>query len=232
MKKGCLFATVACFCAVFALAKDFWEKPFTQWKKDEAVRMLQKSPWAGQHVFTRYLTGPGTGVAGEKELHDTYTVRFFSALPIRQAYVRLFQIAKNYDKMPEEGRRQMDASTDLTLHMDMSKVIIVALEFTGNDRQFEMEVRRVLQYSTTAQLKTVAYLITDRRERVELNEYHPPSRDGTGAKFIFPRIVDGEPAVSPTDKNVTFEFEVPETNHRILVTWKVNKMIYNGELAL
>jgi hypothetical protein len=36
--------------------------------------------------------------------------------------------------------------------------------------------------------------------------YSPPSPDGTGAKFVFPRKVNGKKMVSPQDKTLRFEF--------------------------
>lgn len=231
MKKLLALAVAACLATLFLWAKDFWEKPYTEWKKGEASKMLTNSPWAEEMVFTRQIRGTGTGVAGEKELYDTYSVRFFSALPIRQAYVRLLQLTTAQNRT-EEQKQGLDAHLERLLAWDTQQVIVISLDFSSNDREMLMRVQRTLQYQTAPMLKQLVYLISDRAGRVELIEYLPPSRDGTGAKLIFPRFLDGKPVVLPEDKEITFEFSVPETSHKIFLNWKVKKMFYNGELTI
>jgi hypothetical protein len=47
------------------------------------------------------------GVAGDKEHFHAYTVRFYSALPVRQAHIRLLQIKDKYDQMAPDQERSM-----------------------------------------------------------------------------------------------------------------------------
>lgn len=251
MRKWRGFAACAGWSMVFLLGADFWEKPFTEWKREEVLKLLNKSPWADHMTFTRQTgVSPeglsqsrtrGGSLGGERELYDTYTVRFFSALPVRQAYVRMLQFMNGYDEMRAEQKKQFDNRFSRVLKMDTSQSIIVALEFSSNDRQLAMNVERMLQQNTAELLKQKVYLISQQLGRVELTEYYPPAADGTGAKFLFPRIIDGKPVVSPQDKEVKFEFYVPgplsdgqgrSVNHKVYLTWKIKDMIYKGELAL
>ncbi|MGH9338175.1 MAG: hypothetical protein ACRD1R_00935 [Acidobacteriota bacterium] len=235
-------ALVLSVTTAFLLAKDFWEKPFSEWKEQEVRKMLTDSPWADQHVFTRTLISEfqSSGVGGEKELFDAYTVRFFTAIPIRQAYVRMLQLNHKYDEMVPEQKEQFDTQTSGFLSGE-SPDIVVALDFASNDQSMSMQIQRTLQYQTTDQLKQLVYLFTDSAGQIPVKQYFAPGQDGTGAKFIFPRTIDGKPVVTPQDKEVKFEFEVPNSQstgsevsapHRIFITWKVKDMMYQGQLAL
>lgn len=234
---------VSCGIAVsltvaFPCAAGFWERSFTEWKRDQVLKLLGDSPWAKQVVLTSQVSGRGlegtarAGSRGERESYYVYTVRFFSALPVRHAYVRMMQIMNDYDEMPPAEQRAFDAQFSRALTMDTSGEIIVALEFGTNDRPTGMDVERVLKTTTAEQLKQNVFLISDRLGRVDLLSYFPPAPDGTGAKFIFPRRVDGKEVVVHDDRDVKFEFYVPGVDHKVLATWKVADLIYQGDLAL
>lgn len=176
--------------------------------------------------------GRGGDVPGEREIFDAYRVRLFSALPIRQAHLRKMQLDSGYDQMNAFQRDAFDRKTERATSLDVSDRIIVSLEFESNDRGSQMEVNRKLRELTTDQLKQSAYLITERFERLELQEYYPPSPDGSGVKFIYPRKLNGEPVVSSDDSELKFEFFVPGTTQKLYIIWKVNELQYGGELAL
>jgi hypothetical protein len=186
-----------------------------------------------------YGSDKGSGVGGEKELYDRYTVRFFSAPMIRQAHVRQLQIARKYDSMTLQQKQDFDAQMAGLLGAGFVDQIVVSVEFATNNRQTAMEVDRQLKQLTREQLKQKVYLITDRLGRVEITEYHPPSADGMGARFVFPRTINGEQVLTVEDKQVRFELFVPGTgestksgsDHRVFVEWKVPKMLVNKQLV-
>jgi hypothetical protein len=74
-------------------------------------------------------------------------------------------------------------------------------------------------------------LITPRQGRVQLLEYYPPSKDGTGAKFIFPRLINGRPIVQPGDKEITLDFYVRPVDQKLRIIFKIAEMAYQGELS-
>ncbi len=230
---GLFLAGTAWFCGALLMARDFWDKPYREWNPKQVLQILNDSPWAGQVVLTRQVGGRrSSGVSGEKELFDSYTVRLFSALPIRQAYVRMMQIMAQYDEMKPEQKSEFDTKHARALNIDTGDQIIVSLEFQTNDKQLAMSVDRQLKTTTADLLKQQVYLISDRLGRMQLREYYPPALDGTGAKFIFPRSVDGKPVVSGEDKSLKFEFYVPNTDHKVFYEWKVKKMLYMERLEL
>jgi hypothetical protein len=231
MKKAGFFLLLLGGTTVL-FAKDFWEKPFAEWKHSEVVKMLEDSPWSDKVVITDQRAGRNTrNVAGEMEIYYSYTVRLFSAFPVRAGYVRMFQLMNKYDDLSREEKAAFDQKFAPALR-DFPDQIIVNLDFETNDRQASMEVDRRLKQLTTDQIKQSVFLISDSLGRVEVLQYFPPSPDGTGAKFSFPREVDGKPVVQETDKELKFELYVPGTGHKVYQVWKVKDLSYDGKPAV
>ncbi len=223
-------------CAVL-MAKDFWEKPYQQWKKSEAFKMKDNSPWAKVQTFTSQTAGRGESQdrgreSSDREQYHSVTVRFISALPIRHAYVRIAQLMNNYDSKTDAEKAAIDAKLSGPLKVDFSKTIMVGLEFQSNEPQVRMNVARFLEQVKVDQLKQSCYLISDRLGRVTIQEYYPPGPDGFGAKFVFPRIVGDKPVVSPEDKELTFDMGLDPLGERIFIHFKVKDLMYGGELTI
>ena len=226
------------FGATHLLAQDFWNEPFEKWNRNQVSRMLSDSPWSQIQTLSTSLSGKNSGLQGEKEIFNKFTVRFFSALPVREAYVRMMQILNKYDEMAPEQRREFESRFKRALSLDVSDRVIVALEFASNDPDANREMKRFFETARTETIKQSVYLISQHLNRVELREYFPPSSDGTGAKFVFPRMLNGQPVIAAGDKEVRFEFEIPlidrggQSNRpKLLVHFKVPKMVYKGELS-
>jgi len=102
-------------------AQKTWEKPFEKWSREDAIKILNTSPWVQTYQSTEALAAIGsqnssqtnadmkitsTGavsskyqVAGRVNLAvPAVFIRLHSALPVRQALVRLQQIEAGYDK--------------------------------------------------------------------------------------------------------------------------------------
>lgn len=231
MKKAAVATALLTLLVPWLFAKKFWEESYLEWSRKNVLKMLNDSPWAEQYVRTRNLGGKGSGIGGQKELYDTFTVRFFSSLPVRHAYFRMLQILNDYENMSEEQQSVFDQKFSRILQMDFSDQIIVALEFSSNDQELARSVDLYLRTKTRELVKQDAFLISDRLGRIEIEAYYPPSKDGTGAKFVFPRMVEGQPAVSEKDKQVKFEFNVPNYG-RVLVRKNVKDLTYNGKLEI
>jgi hypothetical protein len=228
------------FLAICVVAQDFLSEPFEKWESKHVNRIISDSPWSQNQTISTPLTGKGSGLQGEREIYNKFTVRFFSARPVREAYVRMMQILNKYDEMPSAQRLEFDSRFKRALNMDVSDRVIVALDFASNDPDANREMKQFLANARTDTIKQSVYLICHRTGRVELREYFPPSSDGTGAKFVFPRLVNGTPVIAPGDKDVRFEFDVPvidriaggqSNRNKLLVNFKVDKMVYKGELS-
>jgi hypothetical protein len=205
--------------------------PFHQWSLDRTVKLLNDSPWARQETYTRVLQGVGSGISGEKEIYNTFYVRFLSARPVREAYARIQQIQHGYDKMPEEKRRQFEQTQLPNLNMDASQWIVLSVSFRSNDPNEESTLRHFFQSETVETLKTKAFLSTSSFPQVELSAYFPQQEESIGAKFVFRREINGIPVITKDCRKVTLELlGVPGTNSRLCTTFEVKPMMVGTQL--
>jgi hypothetical protein len=220
---------------LIAVAATPWTslEPFNTWSLDRAVKVLNDSPWARQETFTRVIRGVGSGISGEKEIYNTFYVRFLSARPVREAYARVQQIQHDYDKMPPEEKRQFDEAQLPNLDLDVSRWIVVSVSFRSNDPNEESVVRRFFQSETVETLKNKVFLSTPSCPQVELSAYFPQREESVGAKFVFRRQVDGVPVVTKECPNITLELlDVPGVDSRLRATFEVKSMIVGDRLIL
>ena len=127
-KKILLLLVESLFIILPLFSKDLWDKPFNQWNRGEILKILNNSPWARVETIgsamerdleSGRIGDAGAGARGERENFNKFTIRFFSALPIREAYVRMFQISNNYDQMMPEQRQEFDARFNRALGLDV-----------------------------------------------------------------------------------------------------------------
>ena len=209
------------------------EEPFREWSLDDAVRVLNSSAWARQETFTRVVSGVGSGVSGEKEIYNTFYIRFLSARPIREAYARVQQIQHGYDEWSSEERQILDGLTSAGVELDVDDWIVLTVSFRSNDPNEESLVRQFFQSQTSQTLQNKAFLSTGQYSQVRLAAYFPPSEEGVGAKFIFPRRIDGAPVVSEENSQIVFELlEVPGASPQLRSSFVVRDMVLDGELLM
>ncbi|MDA2925224.1 hypothetical protein MYX65_11350 [Acidobacteria bacterium AH-259-L09] len=228
-----VLAALALMAVSIVWAFPITDKPFEKWTLDEAVQILNESPWARQETFTQVIGGIGSGVRGEKEIYNTFFVRLLSARPIREGYARVKQIQEDYDKLSQEEKRRFNTSLRPILKLDVEGWIVVAVSFRSNDPDLESRVRRFWQVQTTETMRSRAFLSTQSFPQVEVVAYYPPLEEGIGAKFVFPREIDGTAVVSVKDDKVTFELlEVPGADPQLRATFVVSDMVVKGQLIL
>ncbi len=208
------------------------DSPFGQWTLEQAVQILNDSPWATKETFTEVVGGIGSGVEGEKELYKTYYVRLLSARPIREAFARIRQLELGYDTLSPARRRDVDRELSAGLKLDVSRWIIVAVAFRSNTPQDQAGIERFFQNQTVETMRNRAFLSTESMPRVELAAYYPPREATVGAKFVFPRIQNGIPVVDSADKQLVFEFDTPGPGAQLRARFSIGDMIINGELVL
>lgn len=204
-----------------AQAEEFWkQKPPTQWRFEEALRLLQKSPWAHQEevsmpwrrrttgVRTLVLPPPSPGAPTgdtlsrrqstqrpETILYDAarYLVRWESAVPVKEAFARL-------EALGEPASAGFQAPPPRWPE-DRYVVTIRTLRPPERGREpFERLGERQLQSS--ARLKTPRGEVTP----LEVE------RSGTGAAaaihFFFPRTLGAEPLLGPGPTRAEFKLEL------------------------
>ena len=83
---------------------------------------------------------------------------------------------------------------------------------------------------TTSQLKNNTYLLAG-SQRVFIKEYQQPGKDGFGARYIFPRLVEGKPFITPETPNVLFRSE-PIGSFVLNMRYKIKDMMFDGKLEI
>lgn len=209
------------------------QQPFREWTLARALQILNASPWARHETFTRVIAGVGSGASGEKEIFNTFYVRFLSARPVREALARVQQIEYGYDRLADEDRDRFDRHAQENLLADFEDWIVIGVGFRSNDPNQESEVRRFLERQTSETLKNKAFLSTKLFSQVRIANYFPPRDEGIGAKFVFPRKLDGAPVVTEACDSITFELlDVPAASPRLRAKFRVKDMVVGGKLVL
>ncbi len=234
-RKVAVYVLLILFCAAILSAKDFWENPFNKWNRDNVLKMLGDSPWAASQTITSAGMTKEGGRGGENETFYKFTASFFSALPIREAYVRRSMLMNNYDSMAAEQKQQFDARFNKPLTLDFSDRIVVTLEYASspNDANFARDLKTFLDTETAETLRQNVYLISKSLGRVDLKEYYRPGQMLPVATFVFPRVVDGKQVVNPEDKEVRFQVGwLAGVNQQVYIDFKPQKMTYKGKFEI
>ena len=107
--------------------------------------------------------------------------------------------------------------------------IIVSIDVDSDDPgQNAQEAKALLHRSGTANLKNNTYLEVKGGNKVFLKEFQTPKQDGLGARFIFPRLIDGKPFITPESEEIHFFTELSST-YRIDRRYKTKDMMYEGK---
>jgi hypothetical protein len=227
----CMLTALTLLLTVPLIPAAQWnKKPYTEWSEKEALKLLNESPWGQTQIFTNnsntFGTGPGSSRASGD--YNTYflniRIRFLSAKPVRQAFSRLIAI-----KQKGEMNDQLAAQLKAFATQDLPDYIIIAVDVDSSEAKNEIrEFRSLLDTRTTVDLKSDTYLSVG-GERVYVADYQPPKKDGLGAKFIFPRKVNGKPLVTPETQEILFYSEL-SPKYKLSMRYKVKELIYDGKL--
>ncbi len=251
MVKTLLFVILASLLAAATVVqdKDLWPK----WDKRQVDKMLNSSAWGqtqtdtdtsemtysptanggvssvGQSAASRTSIASGAGVQGDRAdrgasnqaMTVNYHVRFLSARPIRQAIARMVELQ-------EKDQKSVRDQLGPFVQRDFSDYIVVAVTFDASDQRFAGPVLQAFGSANAGTLKNQTYLERSDGKRLFLIDYKPPINDGLGAKFVFPRQVDGQPFLTETG-DVRFFSKV---NDKITVNtkYKLHDMVYEGKL--
>ena len=119
------------------------------------------------------------------------------------------------------------------LDIDVSDWIVVSISFRSNDPNEESSVRRFFERETAETLKNKAFLSTRQFSQVQIHTYFAPRDEGIGAKFIFPRTIDGTPVATAASDHITFELlDVPAARPRLRARFSIEDMVVDGKLVI
>lgn len=218
------------------------EKPWHEWSRKDVDKILSDSPWAQTQVdtdvsemfyrptsdarTTRNAPSAGSRLeqgATNEEVYMRYRIRFFSARPVRQALVRMMEI--NDRKIDSEMAARLHNFADLPA----KDSIILTVTFESNDQRFSGKVSQIFGSANTGTVKNNTYLERNDGQRLFLEEYVPPGRDGFGARFIFRRHADGVAFVTQDAGEIRF-FSEMNKDLKLNTKFKVADMTVDGKL--
>jgi hypothetical protein len=218
-------------------------KSWKEWSKKDAEKILSDSPWAHtqndtdtSEMFYQPTADPRTagarapnsgarleGGATNQETNVKYGIRFFSARPIRQAFVRMILLQRKPEPAVEERLNTF-------AEVPSQDSIIIAVTVESNDKRSLGRVMQIVNSAVTGTLKNTTYLERSDGKRLFLEEYVPPGADGFGARFIFTRKVDGMPFINADDGEIRFVTEYPASPVKLNMKFKVSEMMMDGRL--
>lgn len=220
-------------------------KPWTEWSKKDAEKILNSSAWGqtqteGEASATttesavtavggpppasgRQLSRSGESGASKPSTLVRYRVRFLTAKPVREAFARMVLLSQ--EKPSEELAQQLQSFVD----RDFGDYIVVVISVETADKRSAGQLMQAFSGATSETLQKTTYLERKDGQRLFLIDYRAPSGDGMGAKLIFPRMVGGQPFLQPESEAVRF---VADLNEKIKLNmkYKLSEMTYEGKL--
>ena len=234
MKKNLFAALLACALAPAALAQKE-AKPWTEWSRKETDKILNDSAWGQTQTETdtsEMVFQPTTPVAAASAARNAegannqatsikYRIRFLSAKPMRQAVARAIELDQ---KTPSpEMTERLRKFADGRFH----DWVVVSVTFESSDKRQTGKALQAFNSAITETLKNNTYLERKDGRRLFLAEYQAPKPDGLGAKFVFPRTLDGQPFLTPESGGVRFYSEVGPSI-KLNMRFKTSGMMYEG----
>lgn len=228
LNKFILFVFLCCFAAsAFGQnVEKTLQKPFDKWSQDEALKIISAKPFADQYQSEKsnnamaqsaQLSGQtqnniggsyrGTGNNDRTLGAPPIVIRLHSALPVRQAQVRLRQIQAGYDKMNDEQRKKFDESQKIMLDCAICKDYYVVTILKVMDSSGLAVDDGIFQLMKLEDFKGKVWLLNDKDEKRELVQFTAPKKAGEPAVFYFKRTDEKEnPLLTTESKTLKFVF--------------------------
>jgi hypothetical protein len=230
------------------------EKPWAEWTRAEAEKILNNSAWGqtqtetdtSEMVYTPTTQGATTGSTRSENIRGVTDRQAINNNRITQGatnqaisvnyHVRLLSakpVRQAFLRFMELTRKDLDRETLKGLRSfverDFSEYIAVAVTFDSTDGRYSGPALQAFGSATLGTLKNRTYLERKDGKRLFLMDYYAPMNDGLGAKFIFPRLVDERNFLNADSGSFRFFSEVGN-QIKLNVTFKMSDLVYNGQL--
>lgn len=230
------------------------EKPWSEWTKIEAEKILNNSAWGhvqtetdtSEMVYTPTTQGGNTSStrsetvrgatdrqsvnnsrAAQGATNQAVSVNYYvRLLSARPVRQAFMRVITLAQKTPD---RELLKGLQSFVERDFNEYIVVAVSFDSTDGRFSGPVQQSFASATVGTLKNKTYLERKDGKRLFLMDYQSPINDGLGAKFIFPRMVDERNFLNADSGSVRFVSEVGN-QVKLNVTFKLSDMMYQGQL--
>jgi hypothetical protein len=227
------------------------KKPFPEWSKGEAEAVINNSPWAKQQELrikfdkeTQKAAGAYSGVssaaAAQSQMEVTsqvpvdfvFTLRLRSALPVRQALVRLKALETNVEKLTDQQRAAYDTQMKGLLECPACAAnYVVTLSSKSKNNPGADAVFATFKGGRLADLQRYVNLANERGERRSLVHFVPPKAPGEEAIFFFPRLDEkGAPLLSLDNKDLLINLTDNQANSITNFKIDVTKLVLNGKV--
>lgn len=230
---------------VSASGQKFLKKPWTEWSKEDALSILNDSPWA--KTYSSNESGPESepAVRGRRDTANRGTaarmpvvIRLHSSPYVRRAVVRMQQLGVKYDKMSAEEKAKFDDSRKVYLECAICTdyYVVTLTKFSAGETVDE----GLFQSLDLDDMKKAVTLRTESDQVRELTQFTPPKGAGDAAIFFFKRTDDsGKLLVTPDTKELSFVFssDFIQADKRYTglyprrFEFPVSKMIVDGAVA-
>jgi hypothetical protein len=226
-----LLLVSGCCALISSTARaQFGGKPYQQWTAEEAEGLIVDSPWAQTQVG---LVAVGMRDPPTKPANTAVTVSLRSALPVRQALVRLRQLRNKYDLKSEHDKAAFDAIIKPLLECPECADKYVVVMSPGPRSETGLPTN--LQNTSLARLKLDVQIKNEKGETRELVKFARPKFTEDDVVFLFSRFNSkGEPLISPANRTLTISFYPAFFGWVKGVTkfeFDVAKMIVNGQVV-
>jgi hypothetical protein len=200
-------------------------KPFRTWTKAEANKVLNDSPWAKTQEVSSVF---GLGVPTDFK----FTLRLRSALPVREALVRLKQIDAHYDQLNEKERATFDSKTKGLLDcLACADNYVLSLSSRSENSPGWDLAFKSYEKMTLAMLRENVFLSNNKGEKRELIHFVPPKAAGDETVFFFARLDGGgKPLIGLEDKKLMFRLNPQDAGSPKNFEFDVAKLIVNGKV--
>lgn len=214
-------------------------KPWTEWSKKDAEKVLNDSPWGQTYteeptapVDTTVITNTKGGLTGNRNGENVgapapkpvhYRVRLLTAKPVREAFAKVVVLSQ-----PSAGKELAD-QLQAFIDRDFGDYLVVAFSIETEDARRAQGSNAMLSRLTADMLADKIFLERNDGKRAALIDYKPPTNDGMGAKIIFSKTLDGQPFLADGNETLRFIFQMSE-KQKFNLKFKVAAMNYEGKL--
>lgn len=226
--------------ALAGLAQKGKDKPYTEWSKDECLKIVQRSAWS--RTFTDIsiatMTRPFNERDSDNPVAPEIIIRLSSSSKVQKAFYRMMQIDSKYDQMTTGQKEDFDRRNSKALSCDECKdYYIVTIQQPSDPQARENLIgARFLDVKFEELVKNL-YLTNDKKQRRDLAKYVAPASKNGFITLYFPRLDDsGNPFLTPENKKLTLVSKLGNVNARVqhlieeTSTFDVSKMIVDGKV--
>ncbi len=238
--------------AALVCAQEVWiTKPYSQWSKKESEGVLNNSPWASKQelriafdkhsqkaagsysgVSSASAAQAQTEVSSDVPVDFQFTLRLRSALPVRQAIVRMKQLETDLEKLSPKDLAAFD--TQIKGLLECPACVgnyVITLSSKSSNSPGADAVFATFKGGRLADLQRFIYIANERGEQRWLVHFVAPKAPGDEAIFFFPRLDDkGAPLLSPENKELLINLTDKQVNSVANFKIDVSKLVLNGKI--